>query len=541
MFTLISSIAFTNIIYLLLGKLIVSKKNNDIRSISEEAIIGFIYLSLFALLVNFFSPLNPLINSIILFSIVIVFLIKKKKLNSKEIIFIITITFFGFFLILFDTVYRPDAGLYHLPFTRILNEEKIIFGLFNLHGRFGHISILQYSSALNNNIFFGDIGILIPLLSIYCFLTFYFLGDILNFIFNKKNIEFNYTSIYFSSLVLLYISYKINRYSEFGNDAIGHLLFFYLISKLINTNNFSYKNFSEVYLISIFTILNKVTLIFSALLPAYIFFSNKISFKKTIFSIPTLFLILWIIRNIITSSCVIYPQINTCFTDLTWSDKNKIIRESRLAEAWSKDWPNRINKDISMENYNKKFNWLSTWSKNHFNKFKNILIPYLVILLLIILYLRMNLKKKKLYNLSGLKLLFLISVIGSIIFFLKFPIYRYGYSYLITSIILISIFIMRSYDPNKIKNLCFFAIIIFFISYVYKQTSRINEYSATRSYIPKVYNEKKRYDQISLGGDYHYNISLNTLCMYDLNLCTIYKKNKFSLKRKYNYKFFINN
>ena len=79
MFTLISSIAFTNIIYLLLGKLIVSKKNNDIRSISEEAIIGFIYLSLFALLVNFFSPLNPLINSIILFSIVIVFLIKKKK------------------------------------------------------------------------------------------------------------------------------------------------------------------------------------------------------------------------------------------------------------------------------------------------------------------------------------------------------------------------------------------------------------------------------------------------------------------------------
>ena len=84
MFTLISSIAFTNIIYLLLGKLIVSKKNNDIRSISEEAIIGFIYLSLLALLVNFFSPLNPLINSIILFLIFIVFLIKKKNSIVKK-------------------------------------------------------------------------------------------------------------------------------------------------------------------------------------------------------------------------------------------------------------------------------------------------------------------------------------------------------------------------------------------------------------------------------------------------------------------------
>ena len=28
------------------------------------------------------------------------------------------------FLIIFDTIFRPDAGLYHLPFVKILNEEK---------------------------------------------------------------------------------------------------------------------------------------------------------------------------------------------------------------------------------------------------------------------------------------------------------------------------------------------------------------------------------------------------------------------------------
>ena len=336
MFSLISSIALTNIIYLLIGKLLTNESSNSLKYYTDTAIIGFIYFSFIALLINFFSSLNPTLNSIILVSFVIAFFIKKTVLSKKEIFFLIFLTFFGFFLILLDTVYRPDAGLYHLPFIKILNEEKIIFGLFNLHARFGHISILQYSSAFNNNFFLGELGILIPLLCIYSLLTFYFLGDILNYIFNSKNKNFNFTSIYFSCLVLLYISYKINRYSEFGNDAIGHLLFFYLISKLINLENLDYKNFNKIYLLSIFTILNKFTLIFSILIPAYLFIKNKIPFKKTLLSLPTIFLILWIIRNIITSGCIIFPQTNTCFVNLDWSNKDKIIIESHSAEAWAK-------------------------------------------------------------------------------------------------------------------------------------------------------------------------------------------------------------
>ena len=226
MLSLISSITFTNIIYLLIGKLITNKNNNSLKSFSETAIIGFIYVSLIALLLNFFSSLNPILNTFIISIIIIVFFFKKKLFTKKEILFTVILTLFGFFLILFDTVYRPDAGLYHLPFVKILNEEKIIFGLFNLHARFAHVSIIQYISAFNNTILFGEIGILIPLLCIYSFLTFYFLGDILNYLFDRKNKNLNITSIYFSSLVILYISYKINRYGEFGNDAIGHLFFF---------------------------------------------------------------------------------------------------------------------------------------------------------------------------------------------------------------------------------------------------------------------------------------------------------------------------
>ena len=74
------------------------------------------------------------------------------------------------------------------------------------------------------------------------------------------------------------------------------------------------------------------------------------------------------LRNIITSGCAFYPQINLCLTDLKWSNKKEIILQSVSAEAWSKDWPNRKQRNITMNEYNKDFNWLNTWRNNHFKK-----------------------------------------------------------------------------------------------------------------------------------------------------------------------------
>ena len=52
----------------------------------------------------------------------------------------------------------------------------------------------------------------------------------------------------------------------------------------------------------------------------------------------------------------------------------KEIKTESISERWSKDWPNRV--DISMEEYNKKFNWFSSWSKKHGIIVFNIIIPY---------------------------------------------------------------------------------------------------------------------------------------------------------------------
>ena len=538
MISLLSSIALTNIIYLVLGKLFTKQNITNLKNFSEIAIDGFIYLSFLALLINFFAPLSVIINTSVILIICFIFFFKKKSFNKKELIILIITIFFCFCVIAFDTINRPDAGLYHLPFVKILNEEKIIFGLANLHGRFGHISIIQYSSAINNSFFIGDIGILIPLISIYSFLTFYFLGDILNFILNKSRQNSNYLSIFFSSLILLYISYKINRYGEFGNDAIGHLFYFYLISKLINYKKFDYSSFNKIYLISIFAILNKFMLIFSILLPFYIFLKDKVSFRKAVFSLPTIFLCLWILRNIITSSCVIYPQLNTCFTDLKWFNEKDITNMSEVSEAYSKDWQNYKNKKVSMKNYNKDFIWLNTWKNNHFKKIKKILIPYLVILFFIYLYFKFIREKKYYFNLNSyiFKISLSVSMIGSLFFFLKFPTYRYGYSYLISFLILILIYFIRFYDLKKIRKLCIFAIFIFVGSFIYKQSDRYNKFYNTRSLIPKIYNTKKQHITIPLNQRYFYNYSLNGSCMYDVNLCTIFNRDKLLINKKLSYK-----
>ena len=81
-------------------------------------------------------------------------------------------------MISFDTENRPDAYLYHLPYSQILNDYKIITGVSNLHFRFGHVSIFQYISSFNYTIFSELNGLLVPP-ALFCITIFlYFLNDI---------------------------------------------------------------------------------------------------------------------------------------------------------------------------------------------------------------------------------------------------------------------------------------------------------------------------------------------------------------------------
>ena len=197
----------------------------DKKNFEENGIFGYILIGFIALLINFFYPLNLLINNI--FFILIIFFGYKLKYfeqgKFKLIKKIFISSLFAYIFIIYSNVNNPDAFLYHLPYSKIINDDKIIIGLTNLHSRFGHISIYQYISSIYVNSLFQSNGVLLPIslvpsfFFIYCYKK--FKKD-----FKNKDLRLNSYIIF---LFLIISIYSFNRYSGWGNDAQAHI-FYYL-------------------------------------------------------------------------------------------------------------------------------------------------------------------------------------------------------------------------------------------------------------------------------------------------------------------------
>ena len=517
----LGSIILTNLYIFFYGKIIRSFffKNEQISN-PEIGIFGSIFLSFLALSINFFFPLTPIICTII-FIVPIFFLFKKNFLVKKDFIFILFSSFLTILILAYSKVNTPDAGLYHLPYIQILNENKIILGLGNIHFRFAHVSILQYLSAINYNYIFGVNGILIPLASLVIFLLTYFLSEC--YIFTSKKISFSIKN-FFNLGVLIYIAYKINRYSGFGNDAVAHLLFFYLISIFLSSK----ENFIHLYkssLISVFIFLNKITLGLSFLFPLFIFLKIKKKHIKIFFSFPILFLVLWLIKNFLVSGCLIFPVEITCSKNIIWSNNNQVIKQSIAGEAWSKDWPNRKNFDIEQKEFIKDFNWIDAWLNKHFKYVLIIVTPFILFLIILIIsinyfktekFQKFNFNK---FDKQKIIFVFIVLILSNLVFFLKFPLYRYGYSYLISLVILLtSIFIFR-FDQKYLHKLFRSLIVICLIIFCTKQLIRIERNFNSSDIWPGIYSflpYKKDLDPKEIVLSNYFKIYIkNRECMYN--------------------------
>ena len=77
------------------------------------------------------------------------------KINKNDLLKkLLIISLISFLLVIYSTVNRPDAWLYHLPYSKIINEHKIIIGVANIHERFAHISIFNIFQVFLIIIFF---------------------------------------------------------------------------------------------------------------------------------------------------------------------------------------------------------------------------------------------------------------------------------------------------------------------------------------------------------------------------------------------------
>ena len=512
--------------------------------IGKITLLGIIFVSFIALFLNFLFPLNIYLNTIILCLTFFLFFTDRKKFFSKKLIkYNFVIAIISTLLLVYANINRPDAALYHLPYVSFLNEHKIIMGLGNIHSRFGHISIIQYLSAINYNFLFGLNGINIPLAVIVStFIVFFYRQVLMCHKYKLLNLDF-----YFCLFVSIYILYKINRYSSFGNDAVTHLSFFYLIRLILNDNKF--KELPLIILLCVFIFLNKNTYLFIFLFPIIIYFYNKIylDYKKTlrhIFSFSTFFLFLWCLKNIFISGCLIYPIHQTCIKELKWTANIEDIKnDAQAGEAWSKGWPQNKIKKLEVQEFNNNFNWLKAWLSVHGKYVGKTLFPYLFFIIILNFYFRDKKKTitKKTYNINYSLCLGLTAIL-TFIFFIKFPLYRYGYSYLISLIILLNLYNFGQFNLNKVVNFTRMILIIFPFLFLGKQSQRYYE-KYPLNYInkpwPNIYSlnnneisKKKlavRFKELEI-------FNSNGECGYSNAVCTNYEiKNNINVNKKFTY------
>ena len=120
--------------------------------------------------------------------------------------------------------------------------------------------------------------------------------------------------------------------------------------------------------------------------------------KKFIFL--SIFFSLWIIKNIISTGCLLYPIQKTCFESLKWTNIEQIKGTSLSSEVWTKDWSNFENKSkITKREFLENFNWFDSWLKNHFKVILEIILPYIISCIILIIFLTFkNNKNNKIFD-----------------------------------------------------------------------------------------------------------------------------------------------
>ncbi len=421
-----------------------------------------------------------------------------------------------------------------------------------MHYRFGHTSIIQYISAIHNNYLFKKEFLNLPLASLVSFFFYFLFKNFLKFL--KENNETKIVSVFFISIFSLY---SFNRYSNYGNDAPANIFFLVIIVYLIRIQNYqtlNQKKFFQISILSIFLVTLKPFMTLVLIVPFILFLLSKNKdkiIKNKNFYICFFLLAIWFIKNILISGCAIFPIKKTCVKSLDIYNEKITNIASTEAEAWSKGYPDS-DKNLKFDEYISNFNWTNTWFDNHYKKVEEKLLPLVICLLLFFIK---NFFQKSFYsefNLNNLfknkNLLFVIlfSLCCCIFWFLKFPVYRFGLSFLSSFLILLFVYLFSSVKKNYSKKFYYIVIIFGLIGFYGKNINRIlsNENIVYSNYPwPKIYtmgdnskNLEKKFLKINDDkNNFIFYYSGGQECMYSKPPCSNYRNENLKLKKIYNY------
>ena len=390
-------------------------------------IIGMMAFSNSLFILNFFFPLKNLF--IIGFITLIIFFnfTPRPEFKKNAWIYIFTVINCSILSIsTYDINFQYDAGYYHLNYQNWMREFKLVFGLNNLNGAFGTSSIIDYIAA---PLWAGNNLILLHYVSIL-FIVFLINFLAYHIIFSKN------TYLYFSSIFLSVYGLMDNFGLGGGRNGFFTihgiikpdipsgiifyvscvLLTYTLVKKTITQKEIIFMNF-----ILIFSYQLKIS---SALLLGF-FLYVIIRFKQFHLSsliTTNLVLIIWSIKNILLTSCLVYPVNFTCLNS-PWYSEQSI--------QGLKDVTGSFNNSYIVGN---SFNlWFNNWISIDLNKITMSNFLFSISLIILMKLLLVNKKNNSSYKIYLVPLFFILSNIFIWITGAAHPRFVYGlFAYIVT-------------------------------------------------------------------------------------------------------------
>ena len=586
-----SFLIFVNIIgYAYLLKKIIKINTIDIF---EHFIIGTLLVIFLSYFINFFLPLNSIITNVffVIFTLFGFFSLWNNEVNiSYKKVFVLI---FFLTLITFLSKNYNDYELYHIPYIEILRKFKIIFGLSNLDFRYGHSSVLQNISAFQYNTLMGnDSYIFFPVL-----LFLISLNKIYEKIFKTDSVK-----IFFISLVsFIFFAIHGSRFGALGNDYPSHILAIISIIYFLELKSQKLLEVTKIFIffsLCFIIIVSKFSLVFYSLLAVYLILNKKLKIIKLLAPLRIIFLstliLFFFTKNIINSSCLIYPIPKLCL-NTSWSvdkysysspETTSVISSIHVKNYWHSDHLLKpdVRKDFELnllsdkEIYNEYLDlndhgrkeFLNYYFYKDYLKFKNwskfyfkdsdfykllkdiILLNFLLLGISLLVLHRKN--KKKLFRFDDTVLFikdsaFLISfsILSFILWFLNFPQLRYGFSYCLIFFLLPKLFIFNNFEILYVKEhfnktiKIIFSIILIYVLYsnsirIYESIDDKDLEKGTPNIVPLYRNHG--YSTLDIDG-----FELRQpiyLCSNIEQLCTVFtesflESNREITKNRYNY------
>lgn len=459
-------------------RLFLSKKNFKKEELIVDitplyVILGLFWFGNILIVLNFLIPIK---NIIYVFLIIFIIIEKSEIINSIRAN---KFSIFSLFFLVHSVLNNnpsQDSKMYHFYVQNLMLNEKLIIGISNFDPLYGLTSIFDY---LSSSVWIGNNYGYSQLLNLIVISTFY------NFLFIQiKDKILKLSPIAISIILIGFLDnfglgggrngfIFIQEIGKFDNVyAVLFLLtsiFFYFVSKNYEIDSI---NFSIFFLMATFLAqlrsMGYLMLFFVFIL--LIFMKRLTQLRNN--KILIFFNLIWILKNFLTSSCLIYPVQLTCISYVKWHWPLQSINLSLRATSNNRNPNYEISEFFSLS-------WFREyWIYENLDYILNFIISFV----LLFIFLRLTSSNIYINKSHSLKLIKVCLLSYLISWFFIYPNYRFISGILLSIYVIFNINLITNMKKKLIVSKLFTNTSLFFLVITMIFTVRLDSYLAFYKY-----------------------------------------------------------